>query len=187
MRTCTLDTTRETTLIQVTDNAHTRTKADLRYSERLFVPLWHWPAPLIAAALLAFQIHYGYPSLPMWLPYAVLLPLAVAVTLALGRTRIAVVEDDEPRLWVGQANLPLRYIAAVEIVPHESKRQALGPEFDPAAFCVHKPWIRSMVRVHLDDPEDPTPYWIFSTRRPERVAALLSDTHEHADNGDHRG
>ncbi|WP_298176106.1 DUF3093 domain-containing protein [Saccharomonospora sp.] len=159
----------------MTNNAHTRTKADLRHSERLFVPLWHWPLPLIAAALLAAQVHYGYPSLPVWLPYVVFLVLAVAVTLVLGRTRIAVNGTDEPRLWVGDANLPLRYIAAVDVVSHKDKRQALGPELDPAAFCVHKPWIRTMVRVYLDDPEDPTPYWIFSTRHPERLATLLSN------------
>jgi hypothetical protein len=29
------------------------------------------------------------------------------------------------------------------------------------------------VRVRLTDPADPTPYWLFSTRRPERVAELL--------------
>jgi hypothetical protein len=29
------------------------------------------------------------------------------------------------------------------------------------------------VRVELTDPEDPTPYWLFSTRRPQRVAELL--------------
>jgi hypothetical protein len=25
----------------------------------------------------------------------------------------------------------------------------------------------------LDDPADPTPYWVFSARRPEKVAAAL--------------
>jgi hypothetical protein len=30
-----------------------------------------------------------------------------------------------------------------------------------------------MVLVVLDDPEDPTPYWLISTRHPERVLAAL--------------
>ena len=30
-----------------------------------------------------------------------------------------------------------------------------------------------MVLVVLDDPEDPTPYWLVSSRRPEKVLAAL--------------
>lgn len=181
MRTCTLDTTRETTLVRVTDSTHTRARADLLHSERLYVPWWDWVLPLIGAGLLAAQAAFAFSAVPEWLPYAVLLSLAVAVILGMSRTRIAVsVESDGPRLWVGDAKLPLRYIAAVDAVSKTDKRRALGPELDPAAFCVHKPWIRTMVRVHLDDPDDPTPYWIFSTRRPDKLVGLLT-----ADDGEH--
>ena len=31
-----------------------------------------------------------------------------------------------------------------------------------------------MVLIVLDDPEDPTPYWLVSTRRPAELAALLT-------------
>jgi len=30
-----------------------------------------------------------------------------------------------------------------------------------------------MVRVRVNDPEDPTPYWLFSTRRAEEIAELI--------------
>ena len=30
-------------------------------------------------------------------------------------------------------------------------------------------WIPEMVMLVLDDPEDPTPYWLVSTRNPEEV------------------
>jgi hypothetical protein len=30
-----------------------------------------------------------------------------------------------------------------------------------------------MVRLRLDDPEDPTPYWLFSVRRPEALVRHL--------------
>ncbi|CAM2973311.1 DUF3093 domain-containing protein [Saccharomonospora xinjiangensis] len=160
--------------MRVTDSAHTRTKADLRHAERLTVPLWHWLLPLAGAVLLSAQIQYAYPALPSWAPYALLVPVTVAAILTLGRVRVAVEGGDEPQLWVGEAHLPLRYVAAVDVVPNAGKRKALGPELDPAAFCVHKPWVRTMVRVHLDDPDDPAPYWLFSTRHPAKLAALLT-------------
>ncbi|WP_040919035.1 DUF3093 domain-containing protein [Saccharomonospora glauca] len=160
----------------MTESANTRTRTDLAYAERLTVSWWGWLLPLAAAVLLAAQIQFAYPALPPWAPYVVLVPLAVAAVLALGRTRLKVETGAEPQLWVGEAHLPLRYVAAVDVVTKRDKRKALGPELDPAAFCVHKPWIGPLVRVHLDDPDDPTPYWLFSTRRPEKIAALLTDS-----------
>lgn len=112
----------------------------------------------------------GYPGVRAWLPYAVLVPLAVAVPLWLGRTRVEVIGDE---LWVGDAHLPLRFVEDAEVVEPAAKRAALGPNLDPAAFVLHRPWVRSSVRVWLQDEDDPTPYWIVSTRRPEELVRLL--------------
>jgi hypothetical protein len=38
---------------------------------------------------------------------------------------------------------------------------------------MHRGWIRSLVRVELTDPDDPTPYWIFSVRHPEQLLTAL--------------
>lgn len=136
---------------------------------------WAWPLPLLGGALIAAEIHMGYPGLRAWLPYVVLLGLMVLALTALGRVRVRVTEDehDGPQLWVGDAHLPLRFVGRVEVIGKADKRKALGPELDPAAFVVHRWWIGPVVRVHLTDPADPTPYWVLSTRQPERLAALL--------------
>jgi hypothetical protein len=132
--------------------------------------------PLLAGALLAAEIHMGYPGIRAWLPYLVMIPLVVLLLLAVGRTTVRVTSggaDSEPELWVGDAHLPLRFVGEVDVIDRHHKRKALGPELDPAAFVVHRGWINSVVRVHLTDPEDPTPYWMISTRRPERLAEAL--------------
>ncbi|WP_461144428.1 DUF3093 domain-containing protein [Salinifilum aidingensis] len=140
------------------------------YSERLYASWWTWPLPLLMAVLLAAEVHMGYPGVRAWLPYLVLVPCAAGLLLWLGRTRVAL-RDGELR--VGDAHLPLRYVEDVEPVPPAEKRRSLGPDLDPAAFVVHRPWVRTMVRVWLDDPEDPTPYWVISTRRPEQLAEAV--------------
>ena len=38
---------------------------------------------------------------------------------------------------------------------------------------MHRAWVGPMVLVVLDDPDDPTPYWLVSCRHPERVLAAL--------------
>ena len=140
------------------------------HAEHLFVTWYWWPLPLIAACLLAAEVHMGYPGVRAWLPYAVLIPLAVLLIWRAGRARVAV-EDGELR--VGDARLPLEFVGEVEVFPRERKRAALGPHLDPAAYLLHKGWIGPLVRVRVDDPADPTPYWLFSTRHPERVTAAL--------------
>lgn len=140
------------------------------YRERLFASWWTWPLPLVMAILLAAEVHMGYPGIRAWLPYVLLLPIAVAVPLWLGRTKIEVTGGE---LWVGDAHLPLRFIEDAEVVPAAEKRRALGPDLDPAAFVVHRPWASTSVRIWLDDEDDPTPYWVVSTRRPEQLTAAL--------------
>lgn len=142
----------------------------VRHSERLYVAWWGWPLPLIAAGLIAAEVHMGYPGVRGWLPYVVFVPLMVLWLLLMGRTKVTVTGDE---LRVGKARLPLEFVGEVEIVGKDHKRKALGPELDPAAFVVHRGWVGPLLRVHLTDPADPTPYWIFSTRKPEAVAELL--------------
>jgi hypothetical protein len=157
----------------VGNSASAAVQGAVKYSERLYLPWWSWPLPLLGAGLIGAEINTSYTSVAVWLPYVVLLPLMAVYLLSLGRSRVRVTGGEEPELWIDSAHLPLRYVGEVEIIDRDRKRKALGPEGDPAAFAVHRGWVGPVVRVRLNDPSDPTPYWLFSTRKPEKVAALL--------------
>jgi len=43
----------------------------------------------------------------------------------------------------------------------------------PLAFVVQRPWIKGAVQVLLDDPADPTPFWVVSSRHPVDLATAL--------------
>ncbi|MDV6014459.1 DUF3093 domain-containing protein [Haloechinothrix sp. LS1_15] len=155
-------------------------QATVSYSERLYLSWWAWPVPLALGASLGATVHLGYPGLRAWLPYVLILLTVAAALVLLGRTRILLITNGEggsaspePVLHVGAARLPARYLGDIEVIPRGAKRTALGPELDPAAYVVHRGWIGPALRVHLTDPADPTPYWLFSTRRPHRLAELL--------------
>lgn len=150
----------------------------VRYRERLWVPWW-WFAPAFGlAAIIAYEVNLGIRSLPDWLPYAVLLPVAAAALFMLSRVDVRVVSTStvggfDVELWVGAAHLPVSVIDRSAEVPRSAKSAALGRQLDPAAYVVHRAWVPGMVLVVLDDPEDPTPYWLVSCRHPDRVLAAL--------------
>ncbi|MFC0508695.1 DUF3093 domain-containing protein [Micromonospora costi] len=140
------------------------------HSERLDLPWWLWLAGLAAAGLLAVEIWMGAPGVRAWLPFVVLVPVTVAGLWWLGRIRVAV-RDGELR--VDDARLPVRYVADVVPLDAAGRREVLGVGADPLAFVVQRPWVGGAVQVVLDDPADPTPFWVVSTRRPVELAEAI--------------
>jgi DUF3093 family protein len=150
------------------------TSQSVRYRERLWVPWWWWPPGLGLAALIALELNQGVAALPDWVPFAVLLPVAAVVLLWFGRIEVSVVRGSgETELWVGAAHLPVSVLTRSAEVPKSAKSAALGRQLDPAAYVVHRAWVGPMVLLVLDDPDDPTPYWLVSCRHPDRVLAAL--------------
>ncbi len=170
-----MDTVRKTTLGRVTGSR--LTSQTVRYRERLWAPWWWWLPGLGVSALIAAEVNMGVRSLPNWLPYAVLAAVAVGVLLWLSRTEVRVVSgdanDSDPELWAGHAHLPMSVVSRSAEIPRTAKSAALGRQLDPAAYVLHRPWVGPLVLVVLDDPDDPTPYWLVSSRHPDRVLAAL--------------
>lgn len=142
------------------------------YAERLRLPWWMWLAGLGLAALLATEIWLGSDGVRSWLPYLVLPPAAGAGLWWLGRIQVAV-RDGE--LLVDDARLPVRFVADAIPLDAEGRREVLGVGADPLAFVVQRPWVPAAVQVVLADPDDPTPYWVVSSRDPVRLAAAILD------------
>ncbi len=126
------------------------------------------------SAVLAAEVNMGVRGLPDWLPYALLAAVAAGALLWLSRIEVRVVgSGSDVELWAGQAHLPVSVVTRSAAVPRSAKSAALGRQFDPAAFALHRNWVGPMALVVLDDPDDPTPYWLVSTRHPDRLLAAL--------------
>jgi Protein of unknown function (DUF3093) len=136
------------------------------------VSWWWWPLCLAFAGLGAAEIGLGAPGPRGWVPFAVLLPLTAALLLLSMLLRVRVTDDE---LLVDDARLPLRFVGEVVAVDPAGRRELLGPAGDPLAFLVLRPWIGTAVQVVLNDPDDPTPYWLISTRHPVRLAQTLRE------------
>ncbi|MFE3193193.1 DUF3093 domain-containing protein [Nocardia sp. NPDC059240] len=145
------------------------------YTERLWVPWWWVPVALVVTGLLAAEIHMGAPGVRAWLPYVLLFPIAAWVLVWFSRHRVEVAADADgvPELRTDRAHLPATFVKRAAPVPTSAKSAALGRQLDPAAFVQHRAWVGPMVLLVLDDPDDPTPYWLVSTRHPEKIIAAM--------------
>lgn len=141
------------------------------YDRRLTVPWPWWLLGLAVAAGAGLQLGMAVAAVPWWAPPAALMVVAAGALWWWGRIRVAVVDGE---LHVDDARLPLRYVADAVPLDAAGRRELLGPAAHPLAFVVQRPWIPGAVQVILDDPADPTPYWLVSAPEPERLAAALT-------------
>lgn len=148
------------------------TPAD-RYSERLHVPAWWWLAGIVVAGVLGYEISLAAHG-ASWsvVGYVVVAALIGWLLWSMGRTRIRVTAAGE--LIADKATLPVSVVERAASVPASAKSAALGRQLDPAAYLVHRAWVKTMVLLVLNDADDPTPYWIVSTRHPDQVLAALN-------------
>jgi len=141
------------------------------YAERLRLPWWLWLCGLAVATLLAIELWMGAGGVRAWLPFVVLIPLTLAGLWKAGRIRVAV---DGGELRVDDAHIPLGFVTDAVPLDAAGKREVLGVGSHELAFVVQRPWVAGAVQVVVDDPADPTPYWVVSSRDPVRLAAAIS-------------
>ena len=140
------------------------------YREKLRAP-WPWYfVALFVASLLAAEFHIGKYNLTDWVPFVTLLPLSVLLVWLMGHSSL---EISDGELRVRGAHIPLTDISGAVALDRETLRRVVGREGDPAAFVSIRPWIGPGVQLWLDDPEDPTPYWVLSSRTPQSVVDVL--------------
>jgi hypothetical protein len=142
----------------------------LSYRETLRTPWWWYLAAAGVAGILAAEFHIAGLRLTDWIPFGTLIPLSLVIVWWLGHSAL---EISGGELRIRGAHLPLRYVSGAVALDAGTLRRVVGREGDPAAFVSIRPWIGPGVQLWLDDPDDPTPYWVVSSRRPDRVVEVL--------------
>jgi Protein of unknown function (DUF3093) len=149
----------------------------VKYDERLGVPLrwWALATMFLASLLLAFLV-----STPAWVALtgtSVLVAMVVLLFVGYGAARVSVVDGV---FRAGRAQIPATFVGAPVALDAEATHRRAGVDADARAYLLLRPYLKRAVFVPIDDPADPTPYWLVSTRHPEQlVAALLADEPRH--------
>jgi Protein of unknown function (DUF3093) len=140
------------------------------FRERLSVPVLWWV--LAVGTALSLLLAIGFYLGPAWGIGAAVAAMAVATGLFL-RAAISIVVDSRA-IRVGRAEIDHPYIAGCRALDGEATQRRAGVEADARAHLVLRPYVASAVEITLDDPADPVPYWLVSSRRPDELAAALT-------------
>jgi lysylphosphatidylglycerol synthetase-like protein (DUF2156 family) len=141
------------------------------YRERLTVPIMWWvlAGMFSLSALVAVAAYLG----PTWGVGTAMATFLVAA--AIFASASIVISVGKKEIHIGRATIEHAYIAWCRPLTAEETRRRTGVEADARAHLVLRPYIKTAVEITLEDPVDPVPYWLVSTRRPQRLAAALQD------------
>jgi hypothetical protein len=134
-----------------------------------------WPSPGVWLLPVLLAVFTGIALFPVGAGVAAAgAVLAAALAgAALVRASPVVEVSAGAGLRAGRAVLPARHVAAATPARGERARALRGVELDARTHLVLRGWVDPVVLVALDDPDDPTPAWLVSTRRPEHLAEAL--------------
>lgn len=139
------------------------------YQERLSPGIGTWFLVLVAGAG-SFLV--GAPiSITAGIITAIVVILLVGIVLY---STSPVIEITENYVRIGRAQIERKFVGIAEAFHGEESRLAAGPQLDGRAFMCFRGWVDSKIRIEITDPADPTPYWLASTRNPEKIAAILN-------------
>ena len=140
------------------------------YSEALPVPLLAAGAAVAVAA--SFGVAVGAALGLVWgLASGALVVGATGWLLARATGRVSVSDGE---LHAGRASLPAWARGSVVALDADRARRLRGVDADARAYLYLRGWVPTAVRVEVADPDDPTPYWYVSTRRPDALVDALT-------------
>jgi hypothetical protein len=141
------------------------------YRERLAAPLSWWLLAVPVILLLgAYAIYANLSGLIVAIVYIVFTAGYVAALLAWGSS---VIEVSGGELRAAGSQLPLSRVTAVLPLDEEQASAMRGPQADPAAHTLIRPFLKAAVYLEIDDPDGQVPYWLVGTRRPSELAAVI--------------
>lgn len=146
-------------------------EGEVLYEERLYPSFWIWVITiglsLVPAAIFA--------------PVGILIGVAASVLTLAGLTFALVTSTPRIRVTpvevrVGRATIERRYLGRAQGFVGENATAQRGARLHGLAYLCIRGWVNGVVRLEVLDEEDKTPYWLFSSRRPQVLSRTLNDS-----------
>jgi hypothetical protein len=139
------------------------------YSEVVRPPFWLIAFVFFLLGSLALSIWAAFdnPAGQISLALAIVALFTIATKVAM---KIDVTENE---LRISGAHIDRMYLGHVRELSVDEMRLTRGRNADPAAFLAIRFWQPHGIKIEIEDPRDPTPYWLVSSKRAALLAKAL--------------
>lgn len=144
---------------------------EVLYEERLYPNAWIWiitiGLSLVPAVIFA----------PIDMLIGVLASVMTLIVLIFAlHTSTPTIRVTSTELRVGRATIERHYLGRAQGFVGEKATAQRGTRLHGLAYLCIRGWVDGVVRLEVLDEEDKTPYWLFSSRRPQVLSQTLNDT-----------
>jgi Protein of unknown function (DUF3093) len=139
------------------------------WQEKIRWPWWIWFLLLSLDFSIVIAIWAGLGNTAALIATAVTIGLTCYFYLV---TTLKISVKDEV-LCVGRAHIEKKFIGAITILEENEFKYLRGAGINPSAFHAFRFWLKTGVKIEINDYRDPTPYWLVSSKKPEKFSEAL--------------
>ncbi|MBI3428703.1 MAG: DUF3093 domain-containing protein [Actinobacteria bacterium] len=146
-------------------------KKELRvlFTEQVRPPLWLLAFIFFLLASVALSIWAAFDN-PAGL---ITLGIGVVLLFLIRQSMTMTILLSASELRIGRAHIDRIYLGEITELSTEEMRLTRGRNADPAAFLAIRFWEPHGVRIRVEDPRDPTPYWLISLKNAKGLVEAL--------------
>lgn len=141
----------------------------MRYKEVIRAPLWLIAFVYFLFLSMVLSIWAALGNTPALITFGV---LTVWIVFLYFRTALNIRVDDS-YLYVGAAKIEHSYIGSTTALNTSELKLIRTRDADPSAFLAIRFWASKAVKVEVIDSRDATPYWLISSKNPQRLVEAL--------------
>jgi len=142
---------------------------EVRFRSRDPWPIWLWLFTIFLISTLSIAVDAALGARWAWVSF-----IAELLLLISGATstplEISVTQD---LLIVGPASIDRSYLGQIAALTSQEMALIRGRDSNPMCWMALRFWVSTGVKVEINDPADPTPYWLISAKRAAALAAAL--------------
>jgi hypothetical protein len=103
----------------------------------------------------------------------VTLLLTILTSIGIYRSRL-IIEVKDGKLFVAGAKIEKKFIGEVTALNSAEMKRLRGRDSNAIAFTEVRFWVKGGVKVEVNDPNDPVPYWLISSKNTEKLVSAIN-------------
>jgi hypothetical protein len=147
----------------------TKSPTGTLYTERLLPGLpFYLATAFVPVALYLVALAFNADIALLALIVAEIVIIILSILLA------PVITLNNEELRVARAYIPTSALGKSLAVSKDQIFVERGQKLDPKAYISFQIGVKGLIKTEIKDANDPTPYWLFSTRHPIKLAEALN-------------